>query len=153
MSDNLEHARQNAEGWLGSIQEMVARLEHASECDDPECGNVTRESQIAVGVASEYEDGLEDYHDADAAREAIEESVLSVMVNGSWTPGATPEATGYEILLSTGGPALRIVGTLRNYGQPADARLEMQDWGTRWETYCYDEPSVLKFASQFWFGD
>src|ERR1700689_4184362 len=36
----------------------------------------------------------------------------------------------YKITLTTGGPALRIIGELSEWAEPITARLEWQDWGT-----------------------
>lgn len=96
--------------------------------------------------------------DEDAIRERIEESPLSVQVRGGWhSPGDNDgtEAEEYEILLSTGGPALRIVGDLSG-GQPTSARLEYQDWGTPWTEHITtgdDHDALLRWVSVFYFGD
>jgi len=74
----------------------------------------------------------------------------------------------YEILLCTGGPAVRIRGHLDQYSQPSTARIEHQDWGTPWtedrptvapnpatitgELNAYQE-TLLAYARQFWFGE
>ena len=100
---------------------------------------------------------LEEWEEMDAA-EAIQEDPLEVSVRGSWqSPGIEPEFTEYQIILCTGGPAVRITGDLDNYGQPADAKLEYQDWFTPWETYhdvSEDEQAALDtYVAQFYFGD
>lgn len=74
--------------------------------------------------------------DQEQIQDRILETPLSVEVRSGWyTPGNTPEPEEYQILLCTGGPAVRIVGALDSYGTPADARLEYQDWGTEWTEY------------------
>lgn len=45
------------------------------------------------------------------------------------------------VLLSTGGPALRIIGGLDEYGQPNEPRLQWQDWGTPWTDHHISEES------------
>jgi hypothetical protein len=73
--------------------------------------------------------------DADDARQRIEEDPLSVEVRSDWyTPGSPDGNTPGEfcILLSTGGPATRIIGELDQHGEPCRARLEVQDWFTPW---------------------
>jgi hypothetical protein len=71
----------------------------------------------------------------------------------------------FNILLSTGGPAVRIMGELR-YGEPYRAWLEVQDWFTPWTQYYgtnnpddphswANQPSqdvLLTYARQFYFG-
>lgn len=128
------HAEANAKGWLESILEMVAELD-AAEKGEHEMGN-----------------------SEESIRAHIEESVLSVLVRDGWrepTRSGGPEE--YEVLLTTGGPALRLIGKLDGYGQPDDwPRLEYQDWGTPWTEY---EPArehreaLQKFASVFYYGD
>ena len=100
----------------------------------------------------------------------IEQSVLSVMVRDGWrNPGEALPSCGaeeFEILLTTGGPALRIIGELDDYGQANNARLEYQDWGTPWTRFsAYQEDGVsiqeasaaesdvLTFAQCFYFGE
>ena len=107
-STPTDHAEDNARGWLGTIRDLIARQRAAHESDD----------------------------DADCAVCAeIRESVLSVCVSyGDFVPVGDPpptEPTHYELLLSTGGPAARIVGDLDG-GEPRTARLEKQDWFTPW---------------------
>ena len=98
----------------------------------------------------------EEYRDEDHAREMAQESALSLELTGSWTPGETPTADGFVILLSTGGSALRIVGELNQYQEPGRAWLEYQDWGTPWTEYHgdnEDEDALLAFCSCFYFGE
>src|SRR4051812_41106650 len=95
--DKFSNARQNAKAWFESIVEMVSELHRIQD--------------------NQSVDGSED-----DARQKIEESVLSVQVRGGWhNPGISQERSNqygdgkpeeYEILLTTGGPALRIIGRL-----------------------------------------
>lgn len=99
--------------------------------------------------------------DEDEAREEIQESPLSLQVRGGWySPGdedrgGAPEE--FEILLTTGGPALRIIGELDCHGQPESPRLQWQDWGTPWtdftDTSSDDDEAVQTFCQQFYFGE
>jgi hypothetical protein len=126
--DQFEHAKSNASGWLASIEEMISDL----EADNPS--------------RSETRDEIE---------QRIHESVLSVMVRDGWrVPGTASDdgAEEYEILLTTGGPALRIWGKLSQYDDPETAELQMQDWGTPWTRYPAAEATLLKFAQCFYFG-
>ncbi|HEV2098525.1 MAG TPA: hypothetical protein VGR45_06310 [Stellaceae bacterium] len=130
------HAIENAKSWYSSIKEMVEALE------------------------------ANDDGETDEARERIVESALSVQVRSGWySPGALDADTKpaeYEILLTTGGPALRIIGELSSYGEPEDATLEWQDWGTPWtRVHMSDLPDnasevdrlLLAFAGCFYFGE
>lgn len=94
----------------------------------------------------------------DAAREEIEDLPIEVLVRSGWRrPGedaGTPEE--YQILLATGGPAVRIVGTLNQWGEPETAKLQFQDWFTPWEeleTSAEDVDALLTFARQFYYGE
>lgn len=149
------HAIENAQAWLENIVAMVKRLEHAQEsCHDyDEC-----KSWIEASAEDPENMPYGRYHDADAALEAITESPLSVEVRADWhIPGSeaagTPEE--YKILLTFGGPALRIIGKLDQSGEPESARLEYQDWGTPWTNYG-DKPglnaALLTYARQFYYG-
>jgi hypothetical protein len=125
--DKYQHARENAKAWFESIQEMVEANNKANE----ECGN------------------------ADGALQEIHNSVLSVEVRGGWRVlgGDDGQAEEYNILLSTGGPALRIFGQLNSWGEPESAELQMQDWGVPWTRYAAAEAMLLEFARCFYFGE
>lgn len=162
-----EHAIGNAKGWLASIVEMVEALRLSREGSTIDCGQCEGTGRTASASNGEDEDcpvcdgsGLIDNpHDEDEARQAIDESPLSVEVREGWkTPGSTDaEPEEFRILLTTGGPALQIVGTLGLHGQPEDPRLQWQDWGTPWTTYhdtTEEEDSALEeFARCFYFGE
>lgn len=161
MTTENQHAIENAQAWLENIVTMVKRFEHANDGEGCE-PNVAAHQAAAdmLGIS------MEEFHDADAAREAIQESALSVEVRTPWMQvGRRPEIDGvpfaeYKILLTTGGPALRLVGELDQYGEPETARLEYQDWGTPWtQMFTYEEEKRLKYtgalltyARQFYYG-
>jgi hypothetical protein len=129
MTDTLEtnHALENARGWVTTIREMMAAL------------------------------ASDDENESEEARERIHEAPLAVDVRSGWaSPGSPMDAAEFQILLTTGGPALRIVGDLNAYGEPETARLEWQDWGTPWTFVSLasdDAKAVHDFAELFYFGD
>lgn len=141
--DEFEGARGNAKGWYETIQEQVAALTAAKEAyNGIKGGNATQ--------------------DEESARETIQEGPLEVSVRDGWhSPGQHSQDGPQEfyILLSTGGPALRIYGTLGAYSEPKDCELQMQDWGTRWTKWApepHDETfhdTLLAYASCFYFGE
>jgi len=92
----------------------------------------------------------------DAARAEIEELPLEVTVRSGWRrPGEVMEPEEYQILLATGGPAVRITGVLGRWGEPITALLEYADWGAPWTAYYADaeeEKVLLEFARQFYYG-
>jgi hypothetical protein len=139
--DQLEHARNNAKGWYETIKEQVEALR--------------------IAAVKDHETG--DCADRETAEQTIQEGPLSVMVRDGWHQPGHPSEDGpeeFEILLTTGGPALRIWGKLDKHGQPGDfPELQMQDWGTPWTTW-YPDPwdenyrEVLQaYASCFYFGE
>jgi hypothetical protein len=126
IEDKFSSAKENARGWLSSIEEMVNALAD-SEPDESR----------------------------DKAHDTIFESVLSVMVRDGWRlPGGPSEdgAEEYEILLTTGGPALRIWGLLDQFDEPRSAELQMQDWFLPWTRFPAPEETLLQFARCFYFG-
>lgn len=151
MSIEKDHAEDNARAWLSSIVEMVAGLTLQGD----------------------------DYEKPDHAATAIAEAPLSVMVRSGWYAptsgeGYCPETAPaeYEILLTTGGPACRIIGELDGNCEPTTAELQKQDWGTPWTRVplltaeecllSYEEFSpiaesrrnaLLTFAQQFYYGE
>ena len=147
MADKYDDARQNARNWYDSIVEMVEALAQADANRD----------DIAQ----------------DSARDAITESVLSVEVRSDWytLDNASHEPAEYRLLLTTGGPALQLVGALNEYGEPETAELRMRDWVLPWlewepllfnPTMSRDEriaarngyrETLLTFARCFYFGE
>ena len=136
---DTDHARHIAASWSETIAEMIRALEAARESEDDDA--------------------------IDAAHTVIHEAALSVEVRSDWyTPGSRLNAdpAEYQILLSTGGPALRITGRLGAHDEPDTADIEYQDWGTPWTRYhpAHGEPlfdshnaDILTFAQQFFFGE
>jgi hypothetical protein len=127
------NAKAQAAAQLASIVEMVGTLNR-----EQEAGNDNAYIQ---------------------AQEDIQNDALSVEVRSGWTPcGDVPfRAEEFMILLCTGGPAVRIVGTLDEHNQPDEARLEHQDWFTPWTPYaCTTEAesdALLTYCQQFYFGE
>jgi hypothetical protein len=139
---------------------MVARLEHARNCmgaDSDDCdlfGSVVLEALgYELGTERLYDalgnpdipEQRAEYHDADAALQAILEHPISVGVRSGWTtPGEEMEAVEYSILLRPGhDAAVRVQGNL-SLGQPVTAYAEHLGWSVRdgWDTTWtrYDPP-------------
>ena len=157
-----------AKAQFENIRDMVRHLEHVQSCHEADCG--LSNADIFAGIGVYYKAGhpthgrkatteeREQYHDEDRASRTIQEDPLSVEVRSDWhTPGADDAGpTDYTILLCTGGPACRIIGTLNQYHEPDSARIEHQDCGTPWTEYRLDsdkEALVLTYARQFYYGD
>ena len=138
--DRYAHARQNAKAWA----EEIIRLYKEWISD--------RETNEGKRTSEEIED-------------ECREMPLSLLVRSGWyDPSHFPlkedkQPSEYEILLSTGGPALRIIGDLDN-GKPDSARLEIQDWGVPWQEangtdidYAELDTALLWFAGHFYYGE
>jgi hypothetical protein len=108
------------------------------------------DEELAELVAAVTLDGEE--IDEDEARQRIDEDPLSLRIFGEKTDGEW-EATSYELLLTTGGPAVRIVGDL-NGSEASSARLEVQDWGKPWTEYFQTEnDTLMAYVGCFYFGE
>jgi len=126
---NGKELRQIGKNAYAAILEMVEALQKADNDADNDADAVACEKAREV------------------AREAIEQDPLSIEVRAGWRslgesePDNTPEE--YRILLATGGPAVRIVGELGAHGEPSNATLQVQDWGTPWTDYRKAEAAIL----------
>ena len=138
MTDN-KHAIGNARAWLAAIRRTMAGLRKLESGAD------------AVTIEGE------EFESADALRDRIYEQPLSVEVRSEWhTPGSTALPGEFCILLSTGGPALRLIGALDEYQQPESAALEWQDWGTPWTRLRVSDAradDLRAYAAIFYFGE
>ena len=142
----LSHAERNAEGHAETILALYR-------------------AHLALEAGADKADVEGDeYTDADAVRERAIESALSVEVRSGWySPGEEDKPQEYNILLTTGGPALRIFGELTEFGE-ADAdnsAMQVQDWGTPWTDYYSEtarqaedwDKAFAWFLCCFYFGE
>jgi hypothetical protein len=131
--------------------------EEAGEPDDEDRGTAPE----AYGDwLDEYGEELEELKkdageckDREEAEQRIQEDALSVRIFGERTNGEW-EADKFEILLTTGGPAVRIMGELDGE-DPKHAWLEVQDWGTPWTEYYESNirDTLLTYCRCFYFGE
>ena len=132
------HALNNA---IGHMESMVEYFETGSYIEE---SNVTTQDQ---------EEKLEEI------RETILNSALSVEFRNGWysdlyhLKGVT-EPIEFKILLSWGGPSLRIIGEIEeNFA--VNPKLQFQDWGTPWtdfETTEHQQKALNWFCNCFYFG-
>jgi hypothetical protein len=104
----------------------------------------------------ELEEAANGNDDAEEARERIQEDPLSVHVREDWkNPGEESTPGEFQILLCTGGPAVRIMGELDDNMQPCRAWIEYQDWGTPWThaSGIIEQSTLLEYCQQFYFGE
>lgn len=122
--EKANHAEENGRGWYKEILRMNADFKKAEESDNEE--------------------------ERERVTTEIEESPLEVAVDKGERFDGTRH---YMILLSTGGPALRIEGELDEYDEPMHAYLQYQDWGTPWTRVPdVNEDELLDFSRHFYFA-
>lgn len=169
-----DQAKDQARAQYENICELVEalncdydRLDELKELA-PACGQVVDGRDFAKDLAewtssdegkelTELQQAAGDCENQDAARDRIQEDPLSVLVRSGWySPGdeRDPEPPeDFEILLCTGGPAVRIMGELDEASQPDRAWLEYQCWGVPWTRYFdTDQEVLLRYATEFYFG-
>lgn len=137
---NENHAKSNAAAWLATIVAGMAAL-----------------TALDAGAETAEHEG-ETFESADELRERLQEGPLSVQVRSDWhTPGEEGvKPSEFMILLSTGGPALRIIGDLGHWGEAEAAKLQYQDWGTPWTDHdltSNERAALLNYCGLFYFGD
>ena len=96
----------------------------------------------------------------EAIREYAQEMPLTVLVRSGWHfPGEDADSEEFEILLSTGGPACRIIGELDGgsvaWQSGCRPVMQHQDWFKPWteSSYAIDTNALLWFCEQFYFGE
>ena len=164
MSDTRAFEQANAQ--MASVRAMVAAL----ECDYDRLEELRDALQAAAEDGEflddsdrEELDGLEeaagDCEDREDAERRIHEDALSVEVRSGWCAPLghleQPDMEEFQILLCTGGPAVRIMGEL-SQGEPSRAWLEYQDWGTPWTERVNqegDQDALLAYARCHYFGE
>ena len=95
----------------------------------------------------------------DKTREEAElkavENALEVSFRSGWNSEPYGlDAEEFKILLSTGGPAVRIIGSLGILNEPEEVKLQHQDWFTPWQDYPLtdEEREILHaYSRQFCF--
>jgi hypothetical protein len=120
----------NAKAHADHLRQLYTRYQEARLHSDRLCGQVEEEAR---------------------------EQVLSVEVRTGWHDPSDPPSQPEEgcLLLSTGGPALRLLVDLDGDTEPYQCRLQHQDWGTPWIDMPLseaDDEALCWFASLFHFA-
>lgn len=162
----LEQAKAQAASIIAMVGALNADYDRLEELknDRHTIQNEGTDEELAAWD-SEYAEELGELEEAangnehsDMALEAIHNDALDVQVRSDWySPGDSEGAqpSEFNILLCTGGPAVRIMGELDEYQNPYRAWIEYQDWGTPW-TQLFNEISqddLLQYCRQFYFGE
>jgi len=148
---------------FSAIAEMVAALEvdydRLQELNDMASGSAWN------GTAEESEEraalraAAGDCESREAAEQRIHDDPLSLEYRTGWIVadqwGEDDKAPAeFCLLLTTGGPAVRIIGELDS-GEVESARLEVQDWGTPWTEHrlaAEENEVLLAYCRCFYFG-
>lgn len=128
-----EHSERSARASLESIVEMVEDLQNAMDFND--------DDKYEETLTYIYEDPLD----------------IAVRKSGWVSLGFGYEDNDFDefmILVTTGGPAVRVIGDLDQCGEPVNARIQHQDWFEPWtdlEIDTYEEECLLTYCQQFYF--
>ena len=133
------HALNNAIGHIKSMVENFEEISYLNSLNPTTQEQEERIEEITQGVLN---------------------SALSVEFRSGWYCSLYDrvrigEPAEFKILLTWGGPALRVIGELDNYG-PVNPKLQYQDWGTFWtdlEITEDQQESLNWFCNCFYFGD
>ena len=154
------HAERNASGHAQTIEAL-----YELSCWDFRTGEVP---QTLTGAAAEVLSDLDwdaETGTPDSLQDAVTEYAqgmpLSVLVRSGWYVPGTPEQQPeeFEILLSTGGPACRIIGELDRgsvaWQSGCRPVIQHQDWYKPWteSSYAVDTNALLWFCEQFYYGE
>ena len=130
------HALQNAIGHIESIVEDYENFNYIESL------NVTCD---------------EDYKKQEEIKESILNSALSIEFRSGWTSNPNDiELEEFKILLTWGGPALRVIGELNHYKEPENIKMQYQNWGTCWTDFEITEnqqEALNWFCNCFYFGE
>lgn len=150
--DRLAELREEKAGWEYE-EDDVDDLGDPAYTPNPKSWE--EECPDEADELKELEEAAGDCEDEEQARERIMEDPLSLQVRSGWASCKEEfEAEEFEILLGTGGPAMRLIGELDQYRQPTNVRLQVQDWFTPWTDYRATDHEVLEaYCLCFYFGE
>ena len=100
---------------------------------------------------------MEQKEEIEQIKESILNSALSVEFRSGWNSNPNElEIEEFKILLTWGGPALRVIGELNQYKEPENIKMQFQDWGTFWTDFEMTEnqrEGLDWFCNCFYFGE
>ena len=160
MTTATNHAERNATGHAQTIEAL-----YELHCWDFRTGELP---QALTGAAADLLSDMgwdAETGTPDSLQEAVtqyaQEMPLSVLVRSGWhAPGISEQTSEeFEILLSTGGPACRIIGELDRgsvaWQSGCRPVMQHQDWFKPWAEISYDIDidALLWFCEQFYYGE
>lgn len=159
---------EQAQAQLNTIIEMVEAYEMDWERFEEmkEEREFFKEEGLHAELLNWEEDNLEeweelsgiagDYEDQDSVREAMLDNALSVETRTDWSTNPYDnEPAEFRLCLCTGGPHVEVRGELDQYGEPVQAWIQYQDWGTpmtRLDISRSDRETLLTYCNLFYFG-
>lgn len=161
-----DHARDQARAQMASIAEMVAaanmdwdRLDELRDMradHEADMADQTDPKTWAVSYPDEAEELAEleetagDCEDYEDAMRRIYEDPLSVDFRSGWSSDPNDlQPEEFQILLCTGGPAVRLMGELGFDGGVSCVWMEFQDWGTPWTQFFDVDTDALTTYAQW----
>ena len=154
---DTNHAEANATGHAQTIEAL-----YELHCWDADTTTpLTDEAKYILADLAWSNDGSTADAFQDAVTQYVQEMPLSVLVRSGWYVPGTPEQQPeeFEILLSTGGPACRIIGELDRgsvaWQSGCRPVMQHQDWFKPWteSSYAIDTNALLWFCEQFYYGE
>lgn len=138
-----EEAAELGQCAMESIAEMVTAMqcdyERLEELQETDPINDEEREELAT-----LRDDAGECTSEEEALERIQEDPLSLQVRSEWVSlGDKMKPEEFELLLGTGGPAVRIIGDIDD-GEPCSPRLEVQDWGKAWTEYRMADTEALE---------
>jgi hypothetical protein len=149
----LSHAEQNAKGHLETIELWYEVFTWCQGDEDPNA--LSWAGRTFLNKEMDWAADPDREAVADGICDMVQEDPLEVQVREDWHGiGEDAEAAEYMILITTGGPALRMIGRLQDY-EPESVRLQHQDWGTNWTEYFPEQSddALIWYATQFCWGE
>lgn len=146
----LEELREERQAFLDQLAESESAIERGRVSDEFKEWKEAYEDEL-----KELDAASNDCADREEAERRIHEDALSIEMRTGWySIGERPDSFEFFILLTIGGPAVRIMGELDDNREPARAWLEVQDWFQPWTEYeDADESVLLDYARCFYFGE
>lgn len=84
------------------------------------------------------------------AERAIEEDPLEIQYCTGWysiSEGTPEKPKEFYVLITTGGPAVRIMGEFDQHGNITRAYMQVQDWFTPWvDVYHADQDTLIRYC-------
>lgn len=153
LRDDLSDVQEELDGVIQNIYSHMEGEEQELPMDEycqlnEQAAELTHTIRSTTDELAKLQAIAGDFTDSDEVATELHDYPLEVAVRSSWTSiGGQLEPSEYFILLTTGGPAVRIRGELDEYGSPTSAWMEVCGWGGPWlDEYTEYDDALLEFA-------